>query len=223
MQILHTEGIVLKVVDFGEYDQILTVFTPERGVVKWIVKKYQAKGRLLNKISPLSRAEFFYIETKGEIWKCREMTLLNPYLKLRENYAWLETAGRFLNWIVTSQMEQKPAPKLYSQFMIYLEKIPLLSNLPALELSFLIQILKHEGVINLDFCCSLCQKPLQKLHLMQGSYFCTSHAPFGSFTLNEEESEALLNISKSQKFSELQTISIPKTIVEKAFSLFQFF
>lgn len=217
MQILRTEGIILKVIDFRDYDQIMTVFTQERGIVKWILKKGKpVQGKPQGKISPLTCAEFIYTETKGDIWKCREISALNHYLKLRENYGWLETAGRLIQRILESQAEQKPAPRLYKLLNAYLEKIPLTMSLPALEISFILYLLKHEGLINLDLHCSVCQKPLQSLHMVRGDHFCNIHAPLDAFVFDEEETLAWMQLAACQTFSELQTIAIPESLSLKA-------
>ena len=205
MQILQTEGVVLKTIDFRDYDQIMTVFTPERGIVKLIFKKRKpAPGLPSVKIAPLVRAEFVYTETKGDIWKCREISLLNQYLKLRENYGWLETAGHMVQWILTSQVEHKPAPKLYQLMITYLEKIPLTDNLKALEISFIFHLLKQEGLINLDLYCSICQKPLRSLYMAQGDHFCSVHAPLEAVAFNEEETLAWMQVAASTTFSRLK-------------------
>lgn len=222
MQILRTEGVILKVIDFRDYDQIMTVFTLERGIVKWIYKnKKPPAGIALTKISPLSRAEFVYTETKGDIWKCREISIFNHYLKLRENYASLETAARFINWISISQVEQKPAPKLYRLLVTYLEKIPLSSNPRTLEISFLIHLLQHEGLIHFDLHCSLCQKPLRSLHIARGDHFCPIHAPLDALVFNEEETLAWMQIAACKTFKELQMISVPESLPQKAEILFK--
>lgn len=217
-----TEGIVLKVIDFRDFDQIMTVFTPEIGVVKWILKKRQpASGKSLVKISPLTRAEFIYKETKGDIWKCQEISILNPYLKLRENYAWLETAGRLINRIIASQVEQKPSSFLYRLLCAYLEKIPLMNDLRSLEISFIIHLLRHEGLIHFDLQCSLCQQPLQSLNIGQGGHFCHLHAPVDALSFNEEETLAWMQVAACRTFSELKNTSIPEQLQQKADTLFK--
>lgn len=222
MQILHTEGVILKVIDFRDYDQIMTVFTPERGIVKWIFKKGKpAQGKPHNKISALARGEFVYSESKGEIWKCREISIFNHYLKLRENYAWLQAAGNLIQWILISQVEQKPAPKLYRLLISYLEKIPLTTNLPSLQMSFIIHLLKHEGLINFDLHCSLCQKPLRSLNIAHGNHFCNIHAPVDSLIFNEDETLAWMQTAACKTFSELQAVSMPDNFLQKAETLFK--
>lgn len=221
MQILCTEAIVLKVIDFREFDQIITAFSLERGIVKWIYKKRSSKKKPLTKISPLMKGEFIYLETKGEIWKCREFSLLNYSCKLRDNYDWLLTAGKLIHWILASQALQKPASRLYRLLSVYLEKIPFIPFMKTVELSFLIKLLQHEGLLNPHLHCLICQKPLQSLHIMQGEHYCRSHAPPEALIFQEDETLAWLQIAACQTFSELQKIPIPETLPAKAEALLQ--
>lgn len=222
MKVLHTEGIVLKAIDFRDYDQIITVLTPERGIVKWIFKKRKpSPEKSIMKIEPLSRGEFTYTETKGEIWKCREISISNHYLKLRQNYAWLESAGRFINWILRSQVEHKPALKLYPLLATYLEKIPIIKNLPSLEISFLIQLLRNEGLITFDLHCSTCHINLSALHIADVGHFCAVHAPLGAVVFNDEETLAWMQIAACKTFSELTKVSVPSSLTLKTNPLFQ--
>lgn len=217
MQILQTTGLILKVIDFGDYDQIMTVLTPDRGLVKWIYKKKNPRSNQTNpKISPLTHAEFTYTETKGEIWKCRELCITHYNLKLRENYSWLEMAAQFIQWVLEILPSHKPAHKLYIQLMTYLEKIPLISNLKALELSFLMQILRNEGLLNLDLQCSFCYHSIECLSIFHGEHFCAQHAPKDSLHFNTSETLAWLQIAASQTFSQLQSIDVPPTLPVKA-------
>ncbi len=222
MQILRTDGIILRVIDFRDYDQIMTVFTQERGIVKWIFKKSQKTNKSIpEKLSPIVRAEFIYTESKGDIWKCREISISNQFLKLRESYARLETAARLINWILLSQVEHKTVPRLYQLLITYLEKISLSNNLPSLEISFLIHLLKHEGLFNVNLHCSICQKPLRSLQMCHGDHFCTIHAPIDSIIFNEEETLAWMQVAACKTFSELQAIAIPAKLPELSEKLFK--
>ncbi len=222
MKIFKIEGIILKVIDFRDYDQIMTVLTPEKGIVKWIFKKRpSARGGSLVKISPLTKAEFVYTETKGDIWKCREISILNHHFKLRENYAWLETAGRLINWILASQTEQKSSEHLYCLLSAFLEKIPIMTDLRSLEINYIIHLLRHEGLINIDLHCTVCQKPLRNLYMSQGDHFCELHAPLGALSFDEEETLAWMQIAACLTFSELKSIFIPKNLLQKVEVLFK--
>jgi DNA repair protein RecO (recombination protein O) len=216
-----TEGIILKVIDFRDYDQIMTVFTPEMGIVKWIIKKRKpATGKTLQKLSPITRAEFIYTYTKSDLWKCKEVIILDTYVKLREKYAWIETAGKLIHAVLISQTNHKPAPRLYQLLNYTLEKIPLVANPKLLEISFMLKILKNEGLMNTELTCSHCSKELQALHIAENEYFCGAHAPLGALELDYNEILAYLQLAACQTLSELQAIEMPESLPKKVEILF---
>lgn len=221
-QIQKTEGIVLKVIDFKEYDQIMTVLTKERGLVKWIFKKRtSSKAKNQTKIPPLLQAEFQYIETKNELWKCQDYDPSNFFFKLRDSYQKLQCAGRLIQWILQSQPLHRPNTKMYYQFLVYLEKILVVDHLEALEMSFLTLILRNEGLLNDERCCSVCQNLIQTLHIHQGEHYCAQHAPNPCLIFNEEETFTWYEILQSRTFSHLFGMEIPKNLFPKVETLFQ--
>jgi len=158
-QIQKTAGIVLKVIDFREYDQIMTVLT--------------------------------------------------------------QCAGRFIQWILHSQPLHRPQTKIYDQFLVYLEKILAFEHLEALEVSFLTLILRNEGLLNEERCCSVCQNLIPTLHIHQGEHFCAQHAPYSSLIFNEEETFTWYEILQSRTFSDLFDMEIPKNLLPKVETLFK--
>lgn len=219
---LRTEGIILKVIDFRDYDQILTLFTYDLGVIKLLIKK-KTQGDALSpsKLSPFTRAEFVFWPNQGEIWRCKEMTILNYNFKLREKFEWLETAGRLINNTIISQMDHKPAPLIYQLLVSYVEKIPLIKNLRSLETSYMLKILKHEGLININLHCCICQKPLKGLSIARNDHYCSIHAPIHSIFFNEEETLTYMQLTACQSFSELEKIQTSEEFRLKIAHLFE--
>ncbi len=149
MQTYLSSGIILHAFDFRDFDQIVTVFTENEGLVKFIVKK----GNLLKKglkSSPLTKGEFLYTIGKSELYPLQEISIKEHYLDLRKNYTHLNVACECLKSILETQMLHKPAPALYTLLNAYLGKITSFSNFNALEASFRLKILMHEGILDLS-------------------------------------------------------------------------
>ena len=88
MKSYRTEGVILHAsLNFRDYDQILTVFTPDEGIVKFIVKRSLTANGSIN--SPLTRVEFVYSKGKSDLLLCREISLLKMHLELRKKIEWL--------------------------------------------------------------------------------------------------------------------------------------
>jgi DNA repair protein RecO (recombination protein O) len=149
MQVITTEGIVLKSLPFRDYDRILTIFTPQHGLIKIIANK-GTFSRQKSGVSPLAFGHFVCSIGKSELWKCQEIGIINAHLELRQNLASLEAALEMLQALCLSQLEGNPAPELYLLFKIYLAKVKT-STLPRnLTASFKLKLLQFEGVLTLE-------------------------------------------------------------------------
>ena len=149
MQTYLSEGIVLNVLNFREVDQIVTVFTENEGVMKFFSKRGNA-GKKECKSLTLTRAEFVYTIGKSELYPLQEISPKEHFLQLRQNLKDLTVACEFLKSILDTQMMHKPAPYLYKLLIAYLSRISGFANYEALESSFRLKILNHEGILDLS-------------------------------------------------------------------------
>lgn len=144
----RSEGIILQTLKYQDDDQIATVFTHDKGILKFFVKgAYRSKNALG---SPLTRAEFIYLVRQSHLHNCREVSLLNTYHSLRTSLSYLETALEMIKAVLESQLENQPAPHLYQLLVVYLEKIPLMPDPLVLAASFHLKVLRHDGLLNFE-------------------------------------------------------------------------
>src|SRR5271155_3597842 len=117
MSLHSTEGIVLQVIKYQEHDQILNVFTSDVGLIKIF-----ASGAILSKNGlrgthmGLTKVEIIYSQGKNDLHKCREISLLCPYLHIRQNASTLDAALEMAKAMITSQLPHKPSQDLYRLF-----------------------------------------------------------------------------------------------------------
>lgn len=211
MQELKTDGIILNALNFRDYDQILTVFSNDQGIVKLIVKRaHSTKNNKSALTAPLTRAEFVYIKGRSEIFTCKEISPINQHLDLRTNWEVLSAAGDMAKAILETQMQHKPANTLFDLFDCYLSKIPSCTDPKALAASFRLKILRHDGLFHPTPECSICQTTLSEQHIFGGQSYCNEHAPDGSLTLTPKEMEILLllTFSRSMSILAMTTLSI---------------
>jgi len=149
MQTYLSEGIILHALNFREFDQIVTVFTENEGLIKFFAKRGNANKNKMKSL-PLTRAEFVYTIGKSELYSLTEISPKEHYLQLRQNLKTLNKACDCLKAILKTQMLHKPAPFLYKLLTAYLSKIPDFLNNEALDSSFHLKILQHEGILDLE-------------------------------------------------------------------------
>lgn len=221
MSTLRTEGIVLQAIKYQDYDQILTVFTPGEGIIKFFVKAaYSSKNGRGAATSPLSRAEFVYSKGKSDLYSCREVSSLNPHLALRQSIVMLETALDLIKAVLESQMENKPAPDLYKLLLSYLEKIPVIANPMVLAASFRLKILRHDGLLDIGPCCSICEAPLHDRYTSGGDSYCAPHAPLNAQKFAGNEMELIQQLAFTRSFKDLFAANITHDFNQKIRQMF---
>lgn len=198
MEIKKSEGIVLHIIKYGEYDQILTVFTREEGVIKLILKGGSSRKKMSADL--LMRAEFIYLPRQNSLMTCREWALITPYLQLRKSLACLEGACALAKALLSSQCEQKPAPQLYELLICYLERLPIARQPEALVASFLLKILRHEGLFGLTPHCCVCRQDLIDHYIFKGESYCERDQPLQAIAMGPFEAEKLFILAFSRSF-----------------------
>ena len=220
---LLTEGIVLRVIPFRDYDQIISIFTPENGLIK-ILHKGRSTKRKTGKspCMPLTKVEAIYREGRGEIFNCLELNTLSIFPQLRKELLFLEVGCDLLQAVIDSQMEEKKAPHLYALLCSYLEKIPLTPNPRILTTSFQLKLLKHDGLIGFPLICTECGKPLTKeAFLSSEEFFCASHHPIEAEKIDSDDIDLLFCLTESRRFQELRLLEISPFLQLKISSFFK--
>jgi DNA repair protein RecO len=193
------EGITLKLTPYGDNKAIITVFTKYSSLISLMIntsrkKKFPAIASLF------CLGEFIYEKKRGEIFLCREASVIEEHSFLRKRLESLTSAGVMAQAILNSHLPYKKSYETYLLFKKYLSKIEEFDNPAVLSCSFLLKLLLHEGVFNpevFDF---------QELGQ--------------NFTLSEKEMFFTLALAKS--FSELKKISFSPEFEAKAKSFFKF-
>lgn len=222
MTFLTAEGIILQAFPFQENDRILTVFSLEEGIIKFIAKKscFSKKGKEIAP-APLTQAEFTYAKKRSELFPCRELEVLNHHLPLREDLNRLEAACDLLQAILTSQWLGKPSPELYKLLCTYLEKMPLAANPFVISSSFRLKILKYEGMLKISPFCSVCGASFTSCFFSPGEFFCSQHAPHMAVSLSQEEATIIDHLAECTYFSQLVVASISSELALKIKQIFK--
>lgn len=217
----HLEGIILQGLNFRDYDKILTVFTPDEGVVKFIAKGVR-RGSKTGKgnTDPLSQCEFVYSIGKSDLWRCDDISILEAYLPLREDFERIQAACACGRAILQSQLTHKPAPALYALLKSYLKGLCTAPEPENVVVSFLLKVLRHEGLFAITPDCGVCQKKLERWCLSEGQSFCPTHAPHDALEIGTEEAQAVQRLAFCRTFTELSTIPVIPGLQDKISPLF---
>lgn len=212
---IQIEGVVLQTFAFKEYDRILTLFTPS-GLLKLFVK---GKRKIYNALTtPLTAGEYLYAPGKRDLHQFFDGTILRQHIKIRDRYETLMAAEELTQGLLRSQWLGKPAPRLYALFCYFLEKMPDLEMPSRLTAAFLLKILLHEGILQLDGGCMECGSFAEKR--FRGERYCRSHAPLDALFFNPEEEMLLSTLAGGRSLTSIAGLEQQKPFQEKITALF---
>lgn len=204
---LTLEGIVLRSIPFQERHRILSLFTKQAGLVSLIIKNVSPKNlQRLALATPLTRAEFVCQPRLSSLYPVLDGTVLDEHFPLRERFSSLQTAGTMAHSLLCSQMAEKPSRDLYNLFQAYLRTLSSFSTPQILLTSFLLKLLKHDGLLLLHSQCTECKETTANSYY-SGESFCSLHSPPLAVSFSQEEWRTLLQLVDTTHFSELRTLS----------------
>lgn len=217
MELFKAEGIVVKSIPYRNDDCILTLFTPLKGLMPLFLRNgYKAKKHAgSGALSPLSVVEIIYTNGRGELYPCREISVVRHHLELRKNLSILQTACEILQLISRTQQPDKPAPELYQLLLLYLSKLPEITHPDVLASSFLLKLLRYEGVFPLLSHCSVCSALLQDTWIDACEPFCRPHAPSGAWHLTQEERHLVETLAYCRDFKQISSLALPSLLSQK--------
>ena len=218
----HSEGIILRVIPFRDYDNILSLLTPDAGLIKLIYHGSRSKSRGMQGLCiPLTKVEAVYREKASEIFVCEEMRLIESFSNLRQELHHLEVACDLLHVVASSQLVGKSAPALYALLSFFLQKIPLTLFPLALAVSFRLKLLKHDGILAFPFICPACgQELLSEAYPYADEVWCESHRHVGSKTWGQMELKQLYRLAEAQSFQGIQSEKVSPELYQQVSSFF---
>lgn len=223
----HVEGVILQAIAFGEYDRIITLFSDTCGMIKCFVKNAAlGKTSALAWLTPFARGEFSYLPPSGDGQLCtfKEGKLLDSYEELRQDFSFLEAAGKIAKAILSTQWPWKGTPLLYKLLLSYLKTIPHTPSGPLLS-SFYLKLLRHEGLFSSEKSCAICHHFLVERYFDQGHWKCLRHAPPGRegvdpLCFSQEEFICVEFLTHCRLFSQMSAMPDLSNLYEKIERMF---
>lgn len=213
MEERRTEGVVLRATPFKENDRILSVLTPDRGILSLYVRGLsKSKPQGVNLATPLCRAEFVFKKGKSDLHRFLDGTILDLHLPLRQSYRHLEAGGKMLNAILKTQMPGKNSHALYLLLTSFLKKLSEATYPETFWTTFLIKLLKHEGLLEISPTCLACSLPAR--YIVSGESRCKDHSQGEGFVFKEEEWMLLLTLFETRSFDTLLTLQLPTPLMK---------
>lgn len=166
MTSLSTPAILLRRIEYGDYDLIVTLFTAVQGKTSAIAKsaKKSAK-RFPGVLEPFSRLDVVLAQGRGKgLPVLQEASLEDPFFKIREDIIKTAYASYWTELIYLWMAEGEPQPHLYRLILHVLSELDG-GHTPAEVLSILFQMrfLSLAGFRpNFDHC-HICKRCLDRI------------------------------------------------------------
>lgn len=222
MQSYRTEGIILQTRPFQDFDAILTVFSIDQGVIKFIAKGAHRPARRAGMVTtPLTRAEFVYTKGRGDLLKCSEISVNNHYLPLRQSLGVLEAACAMAQSIEHSQWPQTPSSDLFNLFNSYLDKIHEMEDPHVLSASYRLKLLRHDGLLRLAPTCAVCAERPELLYMSAGECVCSAHAFGNGLAFTSDEMAIVCLLTYCRSFLEVGCLVLTPELRQKITQCFE--
>ena len=161
MGLIVTPALVLRRADYGDYDRMVTLFSPEMGRVDAIARGCRRpKSPLVNAVEPFTSGEFQLYEHR-ERYTLEQCQISDSYYELRTDYDRLRHGVYWLRLLDTAILPNTPAPEL---FIVTLRALAHLNygELPAELVTFAFEahFMRLMGLSPRMDACMLCGKPV---------------------------------------------------------------
>ncbi len=213
-------GIILKRVNFGESDKIITLFTKNEGKIKVIAKgARKMKSKFCGHIEMMNKSQF--ILHRGKTFKiATEVSLIENYLGHSTNLGNLKNLYFMTEVIEKTLPENHPAPELYDLYETCLSNYKIRGEDELIKLYFVSQYLRISGQFPHIRRCVKCNAELDNvnffsnlacgaLDLQCGDYF------YDKRPVNKDFLKFWKFISE-ESIEKLFRIRIPTEILEEA-------
>lgn len=179
MSHLQTRSIVIKVMDYGESDKIITLFTESHGKLKGIAKgAKRSKKRFVNKLEFFTLLEICAAFPRhSSLLRIDSAVLLSSFPLLRESYKRYAVAMLACELVDLWTRENDPEEDLFHLLHWCMEELSGPASLLDTALFFHVKLLKILGVSpHLDHCLvcggSLSENRVLRFSLAENGVIC---------------------------------------------------
>lgn len=159
---LDTRALLVRRVDYGESDLVLTLFTERRGLLSALARSARrSQKRFGGALEPMHTLRVRLDERpSSELFVLAEAKIEIPRMRLLSTLDRLEAAGRALGWVRRASPPRTPEPEVWSALDALLERLDAARVEPRMELASagLALLVAFGWGIDLERCVS-CGKP----------------------------------------------------------------
>lgn len=202
-----SKALVLSRTEFGEADRYVTLFTPKWGLISALAKSARkSRRRYIGGLDLFCHNEVLLRGDPKEKPYLIELTVLNPFVRIRENLEKMLLAGQITQWVRRLVSHATAMPDTYSllgQIFSLIEQEEDLNRLEILGLVFKVKFISQLGLKpSIDMCvrCGSTQGERSLFDIAGGGMVCRRclgiKVPEESFALEQEEQRFLSQVDR---------------------------
>ncbi|MDR9405458.1 MAG: DNA repair protein RecO [Halothece sp. Uz-M2-17] len=211
-------GINLKGVPFGERDRLLTILTPEQGLIRAVAggaRKYQSRLRGRSELFVVN--QLLLVKGRSSLYRLTQAETVQTYPKLSQHLGKLAVSQYLAEIILSFALSDQPQPELFTLLQEHLNRIETFavsteafpSSLFPLLNQGIFHLLSLAGVAPQLHQCCLSQRPL-KLDETNPHWRVGFSYQAGGIVLHSEESvNHLLNVGELKLLQQLSQSTLP--------------
>ena len=220
-RIQKTIGTVIRIVDYGDSDQILSVLTPDRGKLSFMAKgARKSSTRFGGAVDLLTQSEFVFYDREG-LKSLNQATLVNAHSALQTDYDRLTTAlrcARTINRLLEDDQEAMTVFELFERLLDVLSRETSTETLGVYELAFKLKLMLRLGWAPILDVCADCGKQPQRswFSMTMGGVLCEDcHRGDRSDEIPlSPGARRSLHMALKLPFEKLTRLKLPRTVVE---------
>jgi len=156
---LRSEGVVLRYVNYGEADRIVSVFSASWGIKKGFARSARtSRKRFGPALEPFTQAVFHWRQGRGDLWMLQEADLITPRSGLRIDLDRLALAGYGVELVELLAAEVEDHQRIYELLCSYLDFLDAGGDPAVARLLFELRLVYLLGYIPHLLHCSECLK-----------------------------------------------------------------
>ena len=162
-QTYQATGIILKGMPLGEADRLLTILSPEVGLIKAIAPNARKPKSMLRGRCELFMVNQFLMSKRRSLYKIDQIETIESYPKLNRNIGILAASQYLAELVLCLAFENEPQTELFSllcEHLRRLEKMDQAESLHAHLAQAVFHLLALAGYAPQVHYCSLTQTPL---------------------------------------------------------------
>lgn len=161
MGTLHTSGLVLRRADYGDYDRMVTLFTPNYGRIDAVARGCRRpKSPLVNAVEPFVSGDF-QLFTRNERYSIDQCQIHESFYSLRMDYDRLTHGVYWLKLLEAVIMPEEAAPQLFLTTLHALAHLNYSDYPPTLLTAvFELHLMTQLGLAPRMDSCILCGRPV---------------------------------------------------------------